>query len=116
MEDGRAGAPPNAFAQGCDMPCLFPGYHSDSHGEDSFPLYLPGAPQPRSVKDMAKSALEMIGDLCRESGWRWIDGMLLGGCLAYGLEQYEKALDWYSKIIAIDSRYLLPSGLWKSRH
>jgi hypothetical protein len=50
----------------------------------------------------AKEALEMLTTLCDQSGWCWIDGMLLGGCLAYGLEDYHKALDWYSKIIALD--------------
>jgi hypothetical protein len=30
--------------------------------------------------------------------------MLLGGCLAYGLEEYHTALDWYSKIIALDPK------------
>jgi hypothetical protein len=52
----------------------------------------------------AKEALELLTNLCEQSGWNWIDGMLLGGCLAYGLEQYESALDWYSKIIALDSK------------
>jgi len=51
----------------------------------------------------AKEALEMLTTLCEQSSWSWIDGMLLGGCLAYGLEEYHKALEWYSKIIALDS-------------
>ncbi|TVY56344.1 UDP-N-acetylglucosamine--peptide N-acetylglucosaminyltransferase 110 kDa subunit [Lachnellula cervina] len=50
----------------------------------------------------AKEALELLTSLCEQSGWCWIDGMLLGGCLAYGLEQYHNSLEWYSKIIAID--------------
>lgn len=52
----------------------------------------------------AKEALEMLTTLCEQSGWAWIDGMLLGGCLAYGLEEYHKALEWYSKINAIDPK------------
>lgn len=51
----------------------------------------------------AMSALEMLSHLCMESHWEWIDGMLLGGCLAYGLGDYQKALRWYSRIIARDS-------------
>lgn len=51
----------------------------------------------------AVSALEMLSNLCSESGWEWIDGMLLGGCLAYGLGDYNKAMRWYSRIIARDS-------------
>jgi hypothetical protein len=51
----------------------------------------------------AASALEMLSHLCMESGWEWIDGMLLGGCLAYGLGDYHKAMRWYSRIIARDA-------------
>ncbi|KAL3424782.1 tetratricopeptide [Phlyctema vagabunda] len=54
----------------------------------------------------AKDALEMLTTLCEQSAWRWIDGMLLGGCLAYGLEDYHRALEWYTKIIAIDSKHV----------
>lgn len=54
----------------------------------------------------AKEALEMLTTLCEESGWSWIDGMLLGGCLAYGLEEYHKALEWYSKIVALDPKHV----------
>lgn len=55
-----------------------------------------------SPLNQARDALEMLTTLCDQSGWIWIDGMLLGGCLAYGLEEYQKALECYSKIIALD--------------
>lgn len=51
----------------------------------------------------AASALEMLSHLCMESRWEWTDGILLGGCLAYGLGDYNKAMRWYSRIIARDS-------------
>lgn len=51
----------------------------------------------------AASALDMLSHLCGESHWEWIDGMLLGGCLAYGLGDYHKALRWNNRIIARDS-------------
>lgn len=51
----------------------------------------------------AASALEMLSHLCIESRWEWIDGMLLGGCLAYGLGDYHKAMRWYSRIISRDT-------------
>lgn len=51
----------------------------------------------------AASALDMLSHLCGESHWEWVDGMLLGGCLAYGLGDYHKATRWYSRIIARDS-------------
>ncbi|KAL1998206.1 hypothetical protein VTN02DRAFT_6654 [Thermoascus thermophilus] len=54
----------------------------------------------------AASALEMLSHLCSESGWEWIDGMLLGGCLAYGLGDYHKAMRWYSRIIARDGTHV----------
>jgi hypothetical protein len=57
----------------------------------------------RSPVNNAASALEMLSHLCMESNWEWIDGMLLGGCLAYGLGDYHKAMRWYSRIIARDS-------------
>ncbi|TAQ84384.1 hypothetical protein B7494_g7281 [Chlorociboria aeruginascens] len=54
----------------------------------------------------AKEALDILTSLCEQSGWVWIDGMLLGGCLAYGLEQYHKALEWYSKIVNLDPKHV----------
>jgi hypothetical protein len=76
---------------GQDMPHYAPPFQSSYHVSSS-PL------------SKAKEALEMLTTLCEHSGWCWIDGMLLGGCLAYGLEEYHKALEWYSNIIAIDPK------------
>ncbi|RDW84606.1 TPR-like protein [Coleophoma cylindrospora] len=59
-----------------------------------------------SPSSKARDALEILTTLCEQSEWCWIDGMLLGGCLAYGLEEYQKALDWYSKIIVIDPKHV----------
>ena len=52
----------------------------------------------------AVAALDILTRLCQESHWRWTDGLLLGGCLAYGLADYDKALQWYSKVLACDSK------------
>lgn len=73
-------------------------------GRTESPLtqYFEEVPHQQTIQDTARAALELIESLCQESHWLWIDGMLLGGCLAYGLEQYERALEWYSKIIAVD--------------
>ncbi|CAD6456699.1 a69aa3e8-c77a-470f-9550-d0152119600b [Sclerotinia trifoliorum] len=54
----------------------------------------------------AQEALDLLTSLCEESHWIWVDGMLLGGCLAYGLEDYNRARDWYEKIIVIDPRHV----------
>lgn len=40
-------------------------------------------PSPVSAVGLAGTALEMLNAYCAESGWTWLDGMLLGGCLAY---------------------------------
>jgi hypothetical protein len=65
-------------------------------------------PSESTIMASAASALEMLSHLCSESNWEWIDGMLLGGCLAYGLGDYQKATRWYSRIIARDPRYFSP--------
>ncbi|KAI0124430.1 glycosyl transferase family 41-domain-containing protein [Xylariales sp. AK1849] len=54
----------------------------------------------------AKAAAEMLHHLCEQSGWKWVDGMLLGGCLYYGLEKYEYALEWFSRIVAMDESHI----------
>ncbi|KAI5291351.1 hypothetical protein KEM54_005251 [Ascosphaera aggregata] len=54
----------------------------------------------------ARTALDLLSSLCVESCWNWIDGMLLGGCLAYGLEEYDKAFRWYSGILRKDSEHV----------
>lgn len=52
---------------------------------------------------VAKASLATLSTLCEQSGWKWVDGMLLGGCLHYGLEQYEKALEWFRRIVSLDA-------------
>lgn len=64
-------------------------------------------PSESTTMASAASALELLSHLCSESNWEWIDGMLLGGCLAYGLGDYQKATRWYSRIIARDARYVI---------
>lgn len=55
-----------------------------------------------SPTENATAALEILSSLCIESGWEWIDGILVGGCLAYGLGDYDKAVRWYTRIIQRD--------------
>ncbi|ORY11018.1 glycosyl transferase family 41-domain-containing protein [Clohesyomyces aquaticus] len=54
----------------------------------------------------AASALESIHNHCEESKWNWIDGILLGGCLAYALGDYQKAQDWYKHILILDKDHV----------
>jgi tetratricopeptide (TPR) repeat protein len=54
----------------------------------------------------AASALEAITKHCEESKWSWIDGILLGGCFAYALGDYQKAQDWYKHILTLDKSHV----------
>ncbi|KAI0197450.1 glycosyl transferase family 41-domain-containing protein [Xylaria flabelliformis] len=61
---------------------------------------------PATPLTSAKAAIEMLTNLCERSDWKWIDGMLLGGCLHYGLERYEEALEWFRRIISLNSDHV----------
>lgn len=61
--------------------------------------------QKQVSAEAAVNALEMLSRLCSESGWQWTDGMLLGGCLAYGLGDLARALKWYCKVLNCDPKY-----------
>ncbi|RPB21661.1 TPR-like protein [Terfezia boudieri ATCC MYA-4762] len=61
-----------------------------------------GLVNPAAAKIAAYHALDTLQQLCAESGWRWLDGMLLGGCIAYALSDLNRALGWYLKIIEVD--------------
>ncbi|EGS17318.1 transferase-like protein [Thermochaetoides thermophila DSM 1495] len=63
-------------------------------------------PDASSPVANAKSSLELIHSLCEQSGWKWIEGMLLGGCLQYGLERYEQALEWFRRIVSLDPSHV----------
>ena len=74
--------------------------------------YTPAAPSsstpilasPHHSVLEAKHALEILDSLCQESNWQWVDGILLGGCLAYGLEQFQAALKWYDRVLTCDPK------------
>ncbi|KAI1810169.1 glycosyltransferase family 41 protein [Poronia punctata] len=61
----------------------------------------PGSPLTR-----AKSVIGMLTELCEQSEWKWIEGMLLGGCLHYGLENYEQSLEWFQRIVSLDDSHV----------
>ncbi|KAF2265969.1 hypothetical protein CC78DRAFT_169874 [Lojkania enalia] len=54
----------------------------------------------------AASALDAVTKHCEESEWHWIDGILLGGCLAYALGDYQKAQEWYKHILTLDNDHV----------
>lgn len=51
----------------------------------------------------ARGWFKMLENLCKQD-WKWLDGMLMGGCLLYGLERYEDALFWFNRIIELDPK------------
>ena len=60
----------------------------------------------QSPATTALGALEMLSRLCAESDWQWTDGILLGGCLAYGLGDFARALRWYGRVLSCDPKYI----------
>lgn len=74
-----------------------------SSGSQTSITSSPGA-QDSSPPSRAINALAIISELCQETDWQWIDGMHLGGCLAYGLANYPKAQRWYNKVLELDPK------------
>ena len=62
-----------------------------------------GSPDQISPVAKAKTSLHLLHTICEESGWKWVDGMMLGGCLYYGLENYDTALKWFMRVIAVEA-------------
>ena len=56
-------------------------------------------PDAHTVHERATNALVAIEHICAQVASPWIDGILLAGCLAYGLDQYEKALEYFETIL-----------------
>lgn len=84
----------------------FFGQHKHSLNYNYAEPTVPVQPQhEQSPAAAATHAMDMLSRLCSESGWQWTDGMLLGGCLAYGLGDFARALKWYSKVLTCDPKY-----------
>jgi hypothetical protein len=64
---------------------------------------MPGSVDPSSSQ-VASTALELMTQLCADNAWKWVDGMLLVGCLAYALGDFNKAYGWYTKIMELDPK------------
>jgi hypothetical protein len=77
---------------------------SDSQGSSYAHAYDGQIPGDTHPVDSAKSSLDVITNLCEQGGWKWVDGILVGGCLNYGLENYDAALDWFSRVLTIDAK------------
>nr|POF04868.1 putative udp-n-acetylglucosamine--peptide n-acetylglucosaminyltransferase sec [Quercus suber] len=77
-----------------------------SSGPSTSPIITDKPPLDNSPSSRAALALSHISQLCQRSDWTWTDGMHLGGCLAYGLGSYHKALRWYNKVLELDPGHL----------
>ncbi|KAF2723378.1 glycosyltransferase family 41 protein [Polychaeton citri CBS 116435] len=62
--------------------------------------------QDQSPPALAAAALSKLTRLCRDVEWQWTDGMHLGGCLSYGLGNYQEALKWYRKVLEMDPKHV----------
>ena len=62
--------------------------------------------QTRTVRAAAETALSTMQLLCEQAQMPWVDGMLLAGCLAYGLGLHDKALHWYQTILNQDAAHV----------
>jgi hypothetical protein len=79
-------------------------YHQMSHG-GPVTYQAAGLQRPMtggSPVHSAMAAANVLHHLCEQSDWQWVDGMLLGGCLYYGLEKYEEALEWFARVLVVD--------------
>lgn len=70
---------------------------------------LPGAVYGNALvqvdhRESARNWLAMLDAICSNYDWKWLDGMLMGGCLLHSLERYEEALEWFGRIIILDSK------------
>lgn len=63
-----------------------------------------------TVWPRASNALKSLLQLCTHTQWQWIDGLNLSGCLAYGLEDYLKALELYNRVLELDAKHVEASA------
>ncbi|TKX21162.1 putative glycosyl transferase family 41 protein [Elsinoe australis] len=59
-----------------------------------------------TVVPRATNALATLGQLCQYTGWQWIDGLNLSGCMAYGLGDHQKALEMYNRVLSLDPKHI----------
>ncbi|SZF01593.1 unnamed protein product [Blumeria hordei] len=49
--------------------------------------------------ERAREAQSLLINICRQTEWQWVDGMLLCGCFAHALGEYHQALEWFARIL-----------------
>ncbi|ROT40125.1 hypothetical protein SODALDRAFT_332286 [Sodiomyces alkalinus F11] len=77
---------------------------------NTLPVF-PHCPSPAATRNvsplpLAKASLVLLTRLCEESEWKWIHGMMLGGCLQYSLDRCEDALEWFTRVVELDPNHV----------
>lgn len=72
---------------------------------ESSPVLVDNSPPAQAVL-----ALDYIASTCRAADWQWTDGIQLGGCLAYALGNYKRAMQWFRRVLENDPRHLEASS------
>ncbi len=103
---GQFGRQKTFTAAASPFPPPYPLKHDSRRISDSTIYQAPAFQHGPNVQGNAYSALTQMELLCEEARIPWIDGMLLAGCLAYGLGNYDKALNWYQTILSDDSAHV----------
>jgi tetratricopeptide (TPR) repeat protein len=113
----RSGRLADAALSPSDVPSRYLGWTSTvaadmaSHPSMRYPLAhnKPGQMRAQdlcSPPHSARACLDVLSTLCEQSEWKWVDGILLGGCLQYGLEHYEDAVVWFNRILDLDPNHV----------
>ncbi|KAF2157562.1 glycosyltransferase family 41 protein [Myriangium duriaei CBS 260.36] len=80
------------------------------HASESLLARTTNITAQNTVWPRANNALKSLVQLCDRTGWQWIDGLNLSGCLAYGLEDYKKALSLYNRVLELDPKHIEASA------
>ena len=108
---GPSPGPGNGFCDQAHQDCQRFGLPPDSlHRQQMASMFGPPPlqypfftqPQVHPAGAEAQAAFEMLRRLVVDSAWQWTDGMLLGGCLAYGLGEHDTARHWYAAVLKCD--------------
>ncbi|RPA72702.1 TPR-like protein [Ascobolus immersus RN42] len=76
------------------------------HGPTPYDAAQGAQGQRTGYQQEAKMALKILEEVCAQGGWKWLDGMLIAGCLAYGLSDLVGALGWYGRILERDGNHV----------
>ena len=88
-----------------NSPFQYADRQKSAHAISSFPAIF--ATRIFSLMYEAKTQLCYLEDIAQHSDWRWVEGMLLAGCLAQGLGDTVRAVELYRRVLECDSRFVV---------